>query len=453
MPEQGWGLGCMRMPNSGGAQGFLKSSMSAALSDTRVLLLASLREATGNAITAARLAELIPAAEVAMLDINALADADAVNQHVREHGIGLVLGIHAYRAGRLLVGCRVPCAIILGGTDMNVMMDDGAKRPVMLDALRQAGSVVSFNGELLRRLLEIMPGAKAKAFLVAQSIRSKLPPPSEAGGSGPSAEGVAIRRQLSVGEDDVLLLLPAGLRPVKDVLFVAEAVARWHARDPRVVMRVVGPELDADYTQHVRDALCALVGAPRAVAFAGPLPQEQLHLAMREAAVVLNTSQSEGMCNSIVRGRPAAPAQPPARRPARPPARSPARPHDGHAQWKYTHARTRHDHARADASPPPRTVGAARAQLEAFLLGTPVVARSNSGNAALVAHGRTGLLFETADEAVEQAARLLDEPELGAQLARAAEAQVARDHSAQAEAEGYRAALQLALDTPMVGLR
>jgi len=272
-----------------------------ALSDTRVLLLASLREATGNAITAARLAELIPAADVAMLDINALADADALNQHVHEHDVGLVLGIHAYRAGRLLVGCRVPCAIILGGTDMNVTMDDDAKRPVMLDALGQAGAVVSFNGELLRRLLEIVPEAEAKAFLVAQSIRSKLPPPSEAGGGGPSAEGVAIRRQLSVGEDDVLLLLPAGLRPVKDVLFVAEAVARWHARDPRVVMRVVGPELDADYTQLVRESMGALAGAPRAVALAGPLPQEQLHLAMREAAVVLNTSLSEGMCNSIVR--------------------------------------------------------------------------------------------------------------------------------------------------------
>ena len=94
--------------------------------------------------------------------------------------------------------------------------------------------------------------------------------------------------------------------------------------------------------------------------------------------------------------------------------------------------------------------GVSRAQLEAFLLGTPVVARRNAGNAALVAHGRTGLLFETADEAVAQAGRLLDEPGLGAQLAAAAAAQVARGHSSQAEADGYRAALQLALDAPVV---
>ena len=124
---------------------------------------------------------------------------------------------------------------------------------------------------------------------------------------------------------------------------------------------------------------------PHAVAFAGSLPQEQLHLAMREATAVLNTSTSEGMCNSL---------------------------------------------------------------LEAMLVGTPVVARANGGNAALVAHGATGLLFESAAEAVAQARRLLDEPGLAAQLVRAAGEHVRRAHSTDAETEGYRKALQLALGGP-----
>ena len=110
----------------------------AELGGTRMLLLTSLREGTGNAVTAARLAELIPAAHCSLLDINALPDAKALREHVREHHIGLVLGIHAYRAGRLLVGCGVPFAIVLGGTDMNVMLHDEPKRLVMLDAIAQA---------------------------------------------------------------------------------------------------------------------------------------------------------------------------------------------------------------------------------------------------------------------------------------------------------------------------
>ena len=110
------------------------------LGGTRMLLLTSLREGTGNAVTAARLAERIPAAHCSLLDINALPDAEALREHVCKGHIGLVLGIHAYRAGRLLVGCGVPFAIVLGGTDMNVMLHDEPKRRVMLDAIAQACS-------------------------------------------------------------------------------------------------------------------------------------------------------------------------------------------------------------------------------------------------------------------------------------------------------------------------
>ena len=114
-----------------------------ALGGTRMLILTSLREGTGNAVTAARLAERIPAAHCSLLDINALPDAAALREHVCEGHIGLVLGIHAYRAGRLLVGSGVPFAIVLGGTDMNVMLHDEPKRRVMLDAIAQACSALA----------------------------------------------------------------------------------------------------------------------------------------------------------------------------------------------------------------------------------------------------------------------------------------------------------------------
>ena len=56
---------------------------------------------------------------------------------IAEHETGLVIGVHAYRAGRILLGCRVPYVLVLGGTDMNVMLHDEPKRRVMLDAIAQ----------------------------------------------------------------------------------------------------------------------------------------------------------------------------------------------------------------------------------------------------------------------------------------------------------------------------
>lgn len=94
--------------------------------------------------------------------------------------------------------------------------------------------------------------------------------------------GMRCRRRLELEVEDVLLLLPAGLRPVKDVLFGAHAVAAWHARDPRLCLRIVGPELDAAYAAQVRAALREL-GSPRGVAYVGALPQRELHAAMAQA--------------------------------------------------------------------------------------------------------------------------------------------------------------------------
>lgn len=354
------------------------------LGSLHVLILASLREHTGNSVTASRLAAGIGAARCSCIDVSAFADADALRRHIQDDGVGMVLGIHAYRSGRLVAGCGVPYAIVLGGTDMNEQMKQPDKRAVMEAALQGAGAIVAFTQELLTTLLIALPSIRSKAHLVPQAIRTCVPARSLAadlaGDGTPSRteEEAAVLEQLDVRSGERLFLLPAGLRPVKDVLFAAAAVAEWHSRGSNAVIRIVGPELDGAYTESVRRALAALE-PPRAVTWAGALPQRGLHLAMRAACAVLNTSASEGMCNSI---------------------------------------------------------------LEAFALGTPVLARRNTGNAALVADGETGLLFDTPEELVARAQQLLSESELRGRLAARALALVALEHSASKEAKEYTTILQ-----------
>ena len=100
-----------------------------------------------------------------------------------------------------------------------------------------------------------------------------------------------------------------------------------------------------------------------------------------------------------------------------------------------------------------RSEGESNAILEAMATGTlPVVARRNDGNATLLAHGRTGLLFATPDEAVAHCkALLLEEGGGGAgagtlrqRLCAEARAYVDATHGDGAEKEKYAAVLQLA---------
>ena len=284
----------------------------ARLGEAHVLILSSLREFTGNSVTASRLAAAIRAHRTSLLDVADLADADALAAHVCAHRVTAVIGIHAYRAGRLLIGSRVPYVLVLGGTDVNVNLAHEEKRSAMAAALGAAAAIAAFHDAMADDLLRALPEIpRDRVFLVPQAVGSPLlpraPPPPGAPPSsvlaGCDAHTVeSVRSQLDVPDGAHLLLLPAGVRPVKDVLFgalaLADAERRRTAPDddptlpPRLCLRVVGPELDAAYAATVRAQLDAL--RPRgAAAWVGPMGRTELHVAMAISLCVLNTSASE----------------------------------------------------------------------------------------------------------------------------------------------------------------
>ncbi|XP_046301925.1 glycosyltransferase 1 domain-containing protein 1 isoform X3 [Marmota monax] len=75
---------------------------------------------------------------------------------------------------------------------------------------------------------------------------------------------------------------------------------------------------------------------------------------------------------------------------------------------------------------------------EAMDLEVPVLARNIPGNAALVKHGVTGLLFADPQEFVQLAKRLIRDPALEREIVAQGRAHVQRHHSWQAERETYQ---------------
>ena len=98
------------------------------------------------------------------------------------------------------------------------------------------------------------------------------------------------------------------------------------------------------------------------------------------------------------------------------------------------------------------TEGQSGAILEAMALGVPVVARANEGNASLVTHGASGLLFHTPAEAVACCAELLEQPARRAALVAGARAACAASHGLHAERAAWRRVLSdLGLPLPLRG--
>lgn len=227
----------------------------------------------------------------------------------------LLLVLHAFKCGAVIDAateaaahedptCRDPPPVILvfGGTDVNI---DAARGAGAAESLRRrcdaASRVVAFS----RSMLDAPPAGTIppapKTIVIPQGVN--LPP------SPPSYR--KLHDALGVPAPVPVLLLPAGLRPVKDVLWAAQALesaaeasygnpssTAW----PPFIFAICGPELDAAYAAEIRANLGLEAGVVRrrSVALLPPVPRPVMLAWMAEAAAVLNTSASEGQSGALL---------------------------------------------------------------------------------------------------------------------------------------------------------
>ncbi|XP_022337586.2 glycosyltransferase 1 domain-containing protein 1-like [Crassostrea virginica] len=81
--------------------------------------------------------------------------------------------------------------------------------------------------------------------------------------------------------------------------------------------------------------------------------------------------------------------------------------------------------------------GMAHVILESMDLGTPVLARRNNGNEALIQHGISGFLFSSPEEFKEVAETLIQNGEIQRKVTIAAKEQIQKEHLPETEREAY----------------
>ncbi|MBX3272960.1 MAG: glycosyltransferase [Sandaracinaceae bacterium] len=249
-----------------------------------VLVLAALADATGNAVTARRIAShLSPEHQVHLVDSLGTRPRD-LRALVEDRGVDVAVGLHALLGGPFLRGLGVPYALVFGGTDLYEPVHE-LQAKEMARAVGGAAKLIGFSPENIARAEWMWPHVAGRVERIPQAVEAPLTEP-----------GFSLRAELGLRPDDVLLLLPTGIRRVKDPLHVVDAVSAWHARDPRVHLAIAGARLEPDY---VEAALPILRSRP-GVHFVDALPRARMLAAIDEADVVLNTSLSEGMCGVLL---------------------------------------------------------------------------------------------------------------------------------------------------------
>ena len=197
----------------------------------------------------------------------------------------LLHAFHAYHGGRMAQALaqtlEVPYLVTLTGTDVYQALSDQRSLEIH-GALRGAARLVAFHSCVKHRLAEHLPSLEERTVVIPQGV--ELPALPLNGVSG------------SVGES-CTFLLPAGIRPVKNVLFPLHPLAHLHAIHPQLRLLLVGPVLDPDYAAQVMDALEQYPFAQ----YLGVVSHDRMGDLYRAADVVLNSSLIEGgMANALL---------------------------------------------------------------------------------------------------------------------------------------------------------
>jgi glycosyltransferase involved in cell wall biosynthesis len=190
----------------------------------------------------------------------------------------VVLLLHAYRSGKpwLLSGLSLPCLVLPTGTDLHHDQADPDKKSVIDRVLQQAVAILLQNRQDYADLQTHANLAGKLHYL-------------------PCAAILGTQELLLDKPDCVLLLHPAGIRPVKGNLELLMMCDKLREQC-NFQLAFCGPELDADYAARFQEALASRPWA----SYLGCIPQQAMASLMRQADVILNNSASEGISNALV---------------------------------------------------------------------------------------------------------------------------------------------------------
>lgn len=200
----------------------------------------------------------------------------------------LVHGFHISASGRIVTDAAsrlgIPSILSVTGTDVNTDLFDPHRRTEVMDALRRATRVVVFHNVMRVKLGGELPEIEDRIRVIGQTVHCREVP-------------FDLRHHLGLTHDDLIFLIPAGIRRVKNITFCLKPLDTLRTQYPHVKAVFVGPIIEAAEGARLRELLR---DHPWAF-YLGSVPHEQICAILKAADVVINSSLSEGgMANSIL---------------------------------------------------------------------------------------------------------------------------------------------------------
>lgn len=238
----------------------------------------------GNITTVRRIEHALrdAGAETIVLPIDAMSVAE-MESRLNLFAPDIIQAFHAGYCGEsachLAGHSGVPSVITITGSDINEpqFRDKVSTRR----SLATADTIVCFDEFVAEQVVSFFPERSGRIAVIPQGVE-------------PLSEMIA--NDFAIPADASVLLLPAALRPVKNIEFPLQAMLPLARENTKLLLVVAGGVIDQGYADYIRNLIA---GASYAV-WLGEVPFEQMGSLYSRADLVLNCSHIEGMPNSLL---------------------------------------------------------------------------------------------------------------------------------------------------------
>jgi glycosyltransferase involved in cell wall biosynthesis len=236
----------------------------------------------GNITTVRRISRSFSGAGVEhiVLPMDAF-EPEEIERRIRLFSPDLIHAFHAFYCGEtacsLAQRLKIPCVVTLIGSDINdpLFRDHGSTGC----SVAMAAAVTCFDQAEADMAARYFPHRASRLAVIPQGV-----------------EVLAPCAWPEIPDSAFVVLLPAALRPVKNVEFPLRALAPLCEMVKGLQLVIAGGVINQEYAAGIR---CMLADAPFARWF-GEVPYERMGGLYARADVVLNCSRFEGMPNSLL---------------------------------------------------------------------------------------------------------------------------------------------------------
>jgi len=192
-----------------------------------------------------------------------------------------LIGIHAYKFGKLVYDKNIDYILIIGGTDVNEDVNDSNKKNIIIKSIENARYIICFNNFLYNKVKFLCPKINNKIKIIPQSVE-ELPVNKE-------FNLMKIIKDKTGKEYNKIYAMVGNIRSVKDPFYL-ENIFNSKLKEKNYLLILLGNVIEDGLIINETDNFIKL----------DPIDSIYLKSFYSQIDGLINCSKSEGMSGSIL---------------------------------------------------------------------------------------------------------------------------------------------------------